>query len=85
MLGVGAANSAFEVKVFQDKFKVPFPMVADPDLKVAGFVGKPVLTPHFVVLALDGKGGAKVIYSKSGSLPKFKKFLRQIKKWSGIK
>lgn len=85
MLGLGASNSSFEVKTFQDKFQVPFPLLPDPDLTVAGFLGEQIFTPHFLVLALDGKGHAKVIYSKTGGLPKLDKFLKLIKKRAGIK
>lgn len=84
MVGLGAANSAQEVDLFRKRYQVPFPLLPDPELKAAGLLGPEILTPHFLVLALDGRGGGRVIYSQGGSLPELKKFLQRIKSQAGL-
>ncbi len=84
LVGIGAKNGAFEVEVFAKHYKVPFPLVPDPELRSQGLLDK-IYTPHFVVILRPASGGNKVIYSKSGHLPPLDKFLAGIAGQAGLK
>jgi peroxiredoxin len=55
LVGLGAGNSAYEVNVYREKFKLAFPLLADQDFtayKAFGQVG----TPFYYVLKRQGPG-----------------------------
>lgn len=55
LVGLGAGNSAYEVNVYREKFKLGFPLLADQDFaahKAFGQVG----TPFYYVLKRQGAG-----------------------------
>lgn len=65
VLGIGTGNTAFEVDVFRNKFKVGFPLFEDPDYiwhKALGEEG----TPAFFLV--DLRGGRAVVYHHVGAL-----------------
>ena len=77
LIGIGAGNSAYEVKVFREKYKVPFPLFSDPDFEIYGRLGD-VRTPYFFAVALRSEGPATVIYSELGAIEAPERFLEQI-------
>ncbi|MCB2225796.1 MAG: TlpA family protein disulfide reductase [Desulfarculaceae bacterium] len=83
LVGIGAKNSAYEVKVFVEHFKVPFPMVPDRTLKTLDLLGE-AFTPHFVVIQRGGQG-QKVVYSQSGPIPPPAKWLSELAAGAGLK
>jgi peroxiredoxin len=84
LIGIGAGNSPFEVDTFRNAYKVPFPLVADPDFAFHNVLGK-VRTPYFLVIAISEDGSHKVVYSKVGSFGEPRDFLQLIGRQAGIK
>ncbi|HBD07231.1 MAG TPA: redoxin [Syntrophobacteraceae bacterium] len=74
MIGIGAGNSVFEVKVFQDQYQVPFPLLPDGDFKLHKLVGE-VRTPYFIALETRSDGWHRVLYSRVGGIDDPQKFL----------
>jgi peroxiredoxin len=77
IVGVGAGNSAFEVKVFRDQYKVPFPLLPDEDFKIHKALGE-VRTPYFFGLKRQQDGSIKVIHASLGSIDDAHKFLDRL-------
>ncbi len=77
ILGIGAGNTAFEVDVFAQKYKVPFPVIPDGDYVVHKTLGQ-VRTPYFIVLQKDAKGTHKVVYSQPGGFGTPEEFYRRL-------
>jgi peroxiredoxin len=84
LIGIGAGNSPFEVDTFRNAYKVPFPLLADPDFAFHNALGK-VRTPYFIVIKINEDGSHKVIYSKVGSFGEPRDFLQLIGKQAGLK
>ncbi len=81
MLGIGVGNSPFEVNFFRKKFNIAFPLFDDKDYSVANRL-EGLLTPHFIVMIIDGTGGYRVVYSQSGGFEDANDFLNNILKLS---
>lgn len=80
ILGLGAGNSDLEVQVFQERYDVPFPLIADPDYilhKAFGGAG----TPYFVVAQTSGspEGGHVVRLSHLGAFDSVETFLDHLR------
>ncbi len=82
MIGIGAGNSSYELKVFREKYKVPFPLIPDKDYKIHQAVGE-VRTPYFIVASIE-KGIARVIYSRLGGFEDVGLFLEEVIRLSGL-
>jgi peroxiredoxin len=82
IIGIGAGNSAFEVKVFRDQYKVPFPLFPDENFAFHKAYGD-VRTPYFVGIRINADGSHKVIYSKLGTIDDPAKFLDLLVKQAG--
>ena len=83
LIGIGAGNSAFEVEVFRDKYKVPFPLLPDEDFSLHKCFGE-TRTPYFIAIRINDDGSHKVIYSKLGGIEEPKQFLKQVTQLSGL-
>jgi hypothetical protein len=77
LIGIGAGNSAYEVNVFREKYKVRFPLFPDPDYEIHGRLGD-VRTPYFFAVALSEQGPDPVLYSELGAIEAPERFLEQI-------
>ena len=82
MLGIGVANSSFEVDAFRDHFNIAFALIPDENMAVCTQLGV-TGTPHFFVL-WKKPGGWKVVYSKPGSIGDPKAFLELMCAKTGI-
>ncbi len=74
ILGIGAGNSPFEVKVFKDRYHVAFPLFADQDFKIHKLVGQ-VGTPYFIAVETHPDGWHRVLYSRAGAIDDMQRFL----------
>lgn len=83
LIGIGVGNSPFEVDIFRKKYAVAFPLFDDKGYAVYNTF-QSVLTPHFIGLVLDGKGGYRMFYSKNGGFEDAKAFLNTMIKLSGL-
>ncbi len=76
ILGIGVGNSPYEVKLYKNKYELPFPLFDDKTYSLY-YSLKGIRTPCFVVLYLT-HGGFKVIYSKPGTMNNALRFLDEI-------
>jgi thiol-disulfide isomerase/thioredoxin len=81
LLGIGVGNSPFEVNIFRKKYAVAFPLFDDKNYAISNLMHG-LLTPHFIGLKVDGKGGYCVFYSKDGGFSNPKAFLDEMLKLS---
>lgn len=82
LIGIGVGNSPFEVDIFRKKYGIAFPLFDDKGYAVYNTF-QDVLTPHFMALNLDGKGGYHMFYSKNGGFTDPGAFLNEMVKLSG--
>jgi peroxiredoxin len=74
VLAVGAQNTPYEVGLFSERYKVPFPILPDPELELHSALGERA-TPHFYLVDLTQGEHGKIVASHKGPLPKLEKFL----------
>jgi len=77
LIGVAVGNSDSERDLFREKYAIPFPLFSDGDFTTVKQLGLR-FTPHFVVVRIDEKGKAHVLYSKPGSIGDPKEFIKTI-------
>ena len=82
-IGIAVGNSPFEVDIYRKKFSVGFPLFDDKGYAVYNTL-QDVLTPHFIGLTLDGKGGYRMVYSASGGFDDPAAFLNDMVRLSGL-
>lgn len=84
VIGVSMSNSGQDVKYFQQKYNVPFPLFADPQNGIYKVLGR-IQTPYWIVLKSDDQGGFTEIYSQSKELLEPKALLDLILEKSRLK
>lgn len=82
-IGIAVGNSPFEVDIYRKKFSVGFPLFDDKGYAVYNTL-QDVLTPHFIGLNLDGKGGYRMVYSKNGGFDDPAAFLKEMVRLSAL-
>lgn len=83
LIGIGVGNSPFEVDIYRKKYSVGFPLFDDKGYAVYNTL-QDVLTPHFIGLTLDGRGGYRMVYSKNGGFDDPAAFLKEMLRLSGL-
>ena len=85
IVGIGATNTDYEVKIFKGKYNVPFPLFSDSDLSMTHKLPlEALVTPYFFGLRLADKNKVKVIYSHRGTFENPEAFLEIILKEAGM-
>ena len=84
MIGIGAGNTPFEVEIFKNEYKVPFPLFSDESFTIHKSLGQ-VRTPYFFVIKINADGSHKILYSKGGTIQDPNQFLGMILKSLGLK
>lgn len=77
IIGIGVGNSAYEVKTFQDKYEVPFPLFPDQEMSVSKHLGI-MKTPTFIGVAINKDGTHQDFYFKSGALGDIDEFITKM-------
>jgi thiol-disulfide isomerase/thioredoxin len=83
LIGIGAGNSPFEVAFFKKKYQIEFPLFADADFKIHKLLGE-VRTPFFIVVAIEGKKGGKIVFAQLGNINSAEPFLEKLLKLTGL-
>jgi len=84
VVGIGAGNTAMEVDVFREKYKVPFPLFMDGNFEAHKVLGE-VHTPYFIGIKKQEDGSHTVFYSELGGFDDPLEFLKQMIDHSGLK
>jgi thiol-disulfide isomerase/thioredoxin len=84
LIGIGLANNAYEVNLFKEKYKVPFPLFPDKDMAI---LKKIVVsgTPTFIGVKVNEQGLQEWFYLHPGTFDDPSKFLAEIITLSGLK
>ena len=82
LIGIGAGNSSYELKVFREKYQVPFPLIPDRDFAIHVALGE-VRTPYFIGVKVE-KDVSMVFYSRLGGFENAGAFLGEILRLSGL-
>ena len=64
LIGIGVRDSDSELSVYQKKYGVKYPLIADPDSQIYYIVGSAPIPCLFVMLR-DAQGYMKKVYTKS--------------------
>lgn len=83
IIGIGVGNSSFEVNIFREKYKIPFPLFPDPDFKIYDDLGK-VRTPYFLGIMRGIQGAERVFWVQTGRFGDVDEFLHRILQESGM-
>jgi peroxiredoxin len=73
MIGIGMGNSDYEVGLFKEKYRIPFPLFADTDYAVVGLLDIRY-TPTYIVVRLEN-GKATVVGTRIGRIESIESFL----------
>lgn len=82
LAGLGAGNSAFEVNVFREKFRISFPLIPDMDFSAYKALGQ-VGTPFYYILKRQGQGFV-IVDSQLGCMTSPEAFLDGVLAKTGL-
>jgi peroxiredoxin len=83
LIGIGVGNTPFEVQVFKEKYKVPFPLFSDEQFTLHKAFGE-VRTPFFIGVRINSDKTYRVFYAKLGSIEGAESFVKLILRLSGL-
>jgi hypothetical protein len=84
VIGIGPNNNDFEVKLFRDKYAVPFPLIPDPEMRSIAALGK-TPTPTYLILKLNGTGTPPSLLDKeAGRFSSAQDFFAQLRETTGL-
>lgn len=82
MIGIGVGNSLYEVNSFKERYRVPFPLFADPDMEISGLLGVKG-TPTFIGVKTDGEGTQRRFSFREGGFEDPQQFLTEMMQAAG--
>lgn len=77
LIGIGAGNTPYEIKVFRETHKIPFPIFADEDFTIYHALGE-TKTPYIIAARINRDGSQDVVYTQPGALTEAGSFLELI-------
>lgn len=77
LLGIGARDSSYEVKLFKEKYNVPYPLFADKGGRTNRTLGG-LPTPYFILVSLKEKENPKIVYTHQRGFEDKDEFLKTI-------
>ena len=77
MIGIGTGNTPFEVRFFQKKYEVPFPLFPDENQSIHRILGE-LRTPYFIGVKINRDDSNEVFYSRLGQFKDVNGFLKRI-------
>lgn len=83
IIGIGVANSNYEINSFKEKYEVPFPLFSDKSTQIFNLL-RARATPTFIGINLNENGSKEQFYFKEGGFEDSQKFLDEIVKFSKI-
>ena len=83
LIGIGAGNTPFEVQVFKEKYKVPFPLFSDERFALHKAFGE-VRTPYFIGVRINDDKTYRVFYAKLGGIEGAESFVKLMLRLSGL-
>lgn len=83
LIGLGAGNSDFEVKVFRDKYRIAFPLFSDGGYKAHKALGEP-RTPYFMLVDLKAKP-PKVVWAHLGPFGQPEDLMKTLQAKTGLR
>jgi thiol-disulfide isomerase/thioredoxin len=85
VLGIGAANTPYEVDLFKKTYSIPFPLISDEELKIREWLEGEVGTPFFIGVRIREDRTLDVFLSHLGRMAGSQQFLKRVIKESGLK
>lgn len=84
LIGIGATNTPYEINLYRERYKVPFPLFPDQSLDITRQL-QVNGTPTFIGIEMSGaKGKATRFHFSEGGFDDIQKFLDGIVKSSGL-
>lgn len=77
-LGIGIGNTPYEVDVFRKRYRVPFPLIADPDFLLQEVAEERFQTPTFLVVKRIGPNRYDLAHVRVGKLGEPDEFLNKV-------
>ncbi len=84
IIAIGQSNSAYELDLYKEKFKVPFPLFPDPKGDISKMFMTPG-TPTFIGAKVDGNGTVQEFFFKPGAFNDASQFLADFVKAAGLR
>jgi peroxiredoxin len=84
IIGIGAGNNPYEVRLFKKRYQIPFALFPDADFSIHKKLGE-VRTPYFMVIRIQPDGSHKVVYSHLASFGDPDQFLNTVIKLTNLK
>jgi thiol-disulfide isomerase/thioredoxin len=78
IIGIGARNTPYEVRIFRKNYGIRFPLLPDEKFLTQKVSKKQIRTPTFIVLKKQGKSGLAVVDVKIGKFKSAEEFLKRI-------
>ena len=84
IIGIGMGDRQTDVDKFREKYKVSFPLFADPNMEVAGELGIRT-TPYFIAIKRNEKGAMEKFHVYPGPIENASQYLSEVVNKAGIK
>lgn len=84
-LGIGTGNTPYEVEVFQKKFNIKFPLLADDEFRVQKISSHDIRTPTFVMARIKDKNQLEIIKTRVGEIKDAHDFFKSMAQLAGSK